>query len=212
MRDTEAETHGSRARALCGGAFCPVHISVYFPFTVIQGGKVFTCPFLKRGDWGAEVQRTVCTPQSPWSRFQSRFCPSVFQKVTSSFKKNSNAIIALNKDFGVSYKVSHTQEKTTNQQHQALWLPFVCQLQWALSFACVISFNPQNNLAPILQMEKTQIIYIACMGSHRKHQGGDMSPDHLTSRPALPVSYIMEREQPYVLWGLDEITSVKCLI
>lgn len=50
MRDTEAETHSSCARALCGGAFRPVHISL-FPLYGDPGvGKVFTSPFLKRGD------------------------------------------------------------------------------------------------------------------------------------------------------------------
>ena len=100
-------------------------------------------------------------------------------------------------EFLMKFHTHKKKQPTSNTQ--ALWLPFVCQLQWALPFACVISFNPQSNLAAILQMEKTQIIYIACTGSHRKHQGGDMSPDRLTSRPVLPVSYIMKREQPYVL-------------
>lgn len=68
-----------------------------------------------------------------------------------------------------------------------------------LTLASIISFNPQNSLAPILQTGKTQIIDVTCPGSHRKQQGGDMSPDILTSRPALPVSYITKREQPNVL-------------
>lgn len=77
-----------------------------------------------------EVRRRAQALQSPRSRFQSHFCPSVYRQVTSPLK---------------------------NSTSQALWLPFMCQVLWASPFAFIISFNPQNNLSPVLQMREAQI-------------------------------------------------------
>ena len=170
MRDTEAETNGSRARARCSGAFRPVHISVYFLFTVIRGGGRFYIPVFRTRRLRRGSTEDGAHTSEPWIWFQSRFCPSVCQKVTSSLKKNSNTIIALNKDFGVSYKVS--KKKKPNKQTQPapprLYGCLLCVSFSGLQLLHVFSFIPQNNLAPILQTEKTQIIYVTCMGSHRK--------------------------------------------
>ena len=140
MRDTEAETNGSRARARCSGAFRPVHISVYFLFTVIRGGGRFYIPVFRTRRLRRGSTEDGAHTSEPWIWFQSRFCPSVCQKVTSSLKKNSNTIIALNKDFGVSYKVSKKKKKPNkhNQQHPGFMAAFYVSASVGFSF-CMCS-------------------------------------------------------------------------